>query len=85
LQESAIGTVDMTILQRLLLLVCSLIVHAHGLPLSSFFSYGPTAGDSPLARTNDASSHVTLQQPFWFYGTSYSSVYVSFFIHTIQR
>ena len=70
----------MTTLQRvqLLLVVCSLIVHAHGLPLSSFFSYGPTAGDSVLTPTNGASS-LALPLQFQLYGTNYSTVYVSFF------
>ena len=68
----------MTNLLLLLLIVCSLSVQTHGVPLSFFFQYGPSAGDTVLPHTNGASSPpVHLPQMFQLYGTNYSTAYVS--------
>eukprot|EP00731_Ephydatia_muelleri_P016532 Em0009g956a len=48
------------------------------IPLSSFYSYGSTAGDTLLPRTNDGSSpSIALPSPFLFFGTNYSTIYVN--------
>ena len=49
------------------------------IPLSSFYSYGSAAGDSSLPTTDDGSSNaISLPSPFLFFGTAYTSLYVSF-------
>ena len=73
----------MSSLQLLLMtVVCSMAAApqaAHGLPISAFFSYGRSAGDSVLPRANGASSPpVQLPEPFRLYGANYTTAYVSF-------
>lgn len=47
-------------------------------PLSSFYSYGLPAGDEKLFQNDDETSPVyILPTPFNFFGTSYSTLYVS--------
>ena len=47
-------------------------------PLSSFYSYGSAAGDTLLPPNDDGSSpNITLPALFMFYGTYYSTIFVS--------
>ena len=59
----------------LLLLLCTPFGAA--IPLSSFYSYGSAAGDTLLSPNDDSSSTIQLPSPFLFFGTPYSSIFVS--------
>ena len=62
----------------LTLLLSSMMPYGTAVPLSSFYSYGSAAGDIALPPTDDDSSPtITLPIPFNFYGTKYSTVFVS--------
>ena len=67
----------------LLLVMCTPLGTA--IPLSSFYSYGSAAGDNRLPTTDDGSSTVvSLPSSFLFFGTSYTTLYVSLLCHTLQ-
>ena len=60
----------------LMLLLC--VPSGIAVPLSSFYSYGSAVGDSVLPPTDDGSSPaITLPAPFRFYGTNYTTIFVS--------
>ena len=62
----------------LTLLLSSMMPYGTAVPLSSFYSYGSAAGDTSLPPNDDnSSSPITLPTPFNFYGTFYSTVFVS--------
>lgn len=49
-----------------------------GYPLSQFYPFGSTAADNNLPANDDGSSpSIPISVPFPFFGSSYSSVYVS--------
>lgn len=49
-----------------------------GYPLSQFYPYGSSAADSNLPANDDGyTSSIPISVPFPFFGSSYSSVYVS--------
>lgn len=49
-----------------------------GYPLSQFYPFGLSAGDSNLPSNDDRStSSIHISVPFPFFGQSYSSIYVS--------
>ena len=62
----------------LTLLLSSMMPYGTAVPLSSFYSYGSAAGDTSLPPNDDnSSSPITMTTPFNFYGTIYSTVFVS--------
>lgn len=53
---------------------------ATGYPLSQFYSFGSAAGDNSLPANDDQyTSSIPVSVPFPFFGSSYSSVYVSIY------
>ena len=51
------------------------------IPLSSFYSYGSAANDTLLPHSDDGSSpNISLPAPFLFFGTYYSTIYVSWYL-----
>ena len=60
----------------LLLMLCTPFGTA--IPLSSFYPYGSAAGDYLLPPNDDGSSSaISLPTPYLYFGTSYTSIYVS--------
>ena len=60
----------------LLLMLCTPFGTA--IPLSSFYPCGSAAGDAVLPPSDDGSSSaVSLPTPYLYYGTSYTSIFVS--------
>ena len=60
-----------------ILMIC--VSFGIGIPLSSFYTYGPTANDNSLGAIDDGPSSpaIIFPAPFAFFGTSYTSIYVS--------
>ena len=60
----------------LLLMLCTPFGTA--IPLSSFYPYGSADGDTVLPPSDDGSSSaISLPTPYLYYGTSYTSIFVS--------
>lgn len=58
-----------------------LSIKVFGYPLSQFYPFGLTAGDSSLPGNDDGStSSILISVPFPFFGPSFSFIYVSIFI-----
>ena len=57
------------------------------IPLSSFYSYGSAAGDTLLPPSDDGSSpNISLPAPFLFFGTYYSTIFVSlYFVQILSK
>ena len=52
-------------------------------PLASFYSFGPSAGDTTLHRNDDQySSLISLSTEFSYFGTNYDAVYVRVYTTT---
>lgn len=53
-----------------------------GFPLSQFYPFDSTAGDSSLPANEDESTpSINVSVPFLFFESSYSSIYVSVFVY----
>ena len=66
------------ILGSLWLVLC--ITFTTAVPLSSFYPYGPVAGDLLVPRGLDVFSNATwLPTPFLFFGTQYTNIFVSLY------
>ena len=62
-------------------LCVGLVAHrvVYAIPLSQFYDFGGSFGDDVLPRNDDgASSAITLDVTFNFFGSSQTSIYVSF-------
>ena len=72
----------MTILMAVAMLTVLLSIPAGiAVPLSSFYSYGSEANDTRLSPTDDGSSSaISLPASFQFFGSYYSTIYVSHYI-----
>ena len=65
------------------LLVCVLLKLVEAVPLASFYSFGPSAGDTTLHRNDDQySSLISLSTEFSYFGTNYDAVYVRVYTTT---
>ena len=65
------------------LLVCVLMKLVEAVPLASFYSFGPSAGDTTLHRNDDQySSLISLSTEFSYFGTNYDAVYVRVYTTT---
>ena len=52
--------------------------YGSGVPLASFYPFGSSAGDTSLGPTNDGTSPpILLPSPFTFFGSPFSTLYVS--------
>ena len=70
----------MSFLYSTFLAITVLIGYGMTYPLSQFYPFGATAGDSNLPANDDGStSSIHISVPFPFFGSSYSSVFVSVF------
>ena len=68
----------MSFLYSTFLAITVLIGYGRTYPLSQFYPFGATAGDSNLPANDDGStSSIHISVPFPFFGSSYSSVFVS--------
>ena len=74
------GTNMMTILLEVVVLTLLLSIPAGmAVPLSSFYSFGSGANDTLLPPNDDGSSpNISLPAPFLFFGTYYSTIFVSY-------
>ena len=74
----------MTILMAVAMLTVLLLLSIPAgiaVPLSSFYSYGSEANDTRLSPTDDGSSSaISLPASFQFFGSYYSTIYVSHYI-----
>ena len=63
---------------RVVILVCLLLKLVEAVPLGSFYTFGSSAGDTSLPRSDDGySSLISLSTPFPYFGTNHNAVYVS--------
>lgn len=70
----------MSFLYSTFLAITVLIGYGMTYPLSQFYPFGSAAGDSNLPANDDGStSSIHISVPFPFFGSSYSSVFVSAF------
>ena len=51
---------------------------AYSVPLSSFYAYNTSNGDSLLEKDDDNTAHINLSTPFFFYNQSYNGLYVRY-------
>ena len=59
------------------LLVCVLLKLVEAVPLASFYTFGPSTGDTTLHRNDDSSSSlISLSTAFPYFGTNHRAVYV---------
>ena len=59
------------------LLVFVLVKLVEAVPLASFYTFGPSTGDTTLYRNDDGySSLISLSTAFPYFGTNYRAVYV---------
>ena len=59
------------------LLVCVLLKLVEAVPLASFYTFGPSAGDTTLHRNDDRYSPlISLSTEFSYFGTNHDAVYV---------
>ena len=59
------------------LLVCVLLKLVEAVPLASFYTFGPSTGDTTLHRNDDSySSLISLSTAFPYFGTNHRAVYV---------
>ena len=56
---------------------CTLVHLSCAIPLSAFYSYGSSAEDTKLPRSNDATFNIDLSLPFSFFDGEYTDLYVS--------
>ena len=56
---------------------CTLVHLSCALPLSAFYSYGSSAGDTKLPRSDNADFNIDLSLPFSFFDGNYTGLYVS--------
>ena len=60
--------------------LATLVIYSIGYPLEEFYPFGLTAGDSNLPANDDNStSSIPVSVSFPFFGSSYNSVFVSYF------
>ena len=60
-----------------LLVVCILLKLVEAVPLASFYTFGPSTGDTTLYRNDDGySSLISLSTAFPYFGTNHDAVYV---------
>ena len=75
---SAVCSVGSLWLSLQLTTVALLILPCEGVPLSSFYSYGTTVGDTSLGQNDDNSSDlIALSTAFPYFGSSQTTAYVS--------
>lgn len=74
---------DVLCLREWLVVITALVLTqrpCNSVPLSSFYPYGYSAGDSNLPANDDGyTSLISLSTPFPYFGQSYSGLYVSYF------
>ena len=65
------------------LLVCVLLKLVEAVPLASFYTFGPSAGDTTLHRNDDEYSPlISLSTEFSYFGTNHDAVYVRVYTTT---
>ena len=64
------------------LLVCILLKLVEAVPLASFYTFGPSAGDTTLRRNDDQYSPlISLSTEFSYFGTNHDAVYVRMILY----
>jgi len=66
-----------------LLWMCAVLCTAYTIPLSEFYPYGSSEGDSILGRNDDNGVRITLEHIFPYFGENYTEFYVSLIYYTL--
>jgi len=65
--------------------MCAVLCTAYTIPVSEFYPFGSSEGDSNLGRNDDDRVRITLERIFPYFGGNHTDFYVSSIFYSLNQ